>query len=107
MLRKRLRIGALLASALTSVACADSSASSDPNAEPISDAGRDGGPRGGGSGGMKPGGDGGSTDAMPPPEPLIVGVASGHPTFLDHPDIDKFFESSKGQRHLAIGHMYV
>jgi len=40
-------------------------------------------------------------------EPLMIGIASGHPTFMDHPDIDRFFESSTGERHFRMGHMYV
>jgi hypothetical protein len=41
------------------------------------------------------------------PEPIMIGVASGHPTFMDHPDIERFFESSSGERHFRMGHMYV
>jgi len=40
-------------------------------------------------------------------EPIMIGIASGHPSFMDHPDIDRFFESSTGERHFRMGHMYV
>lgn len=39
-------------------------------------------------------------------EPLMIGIASGHPGFMDHPDIDRFFESSTGERHFRMAHMY-
>ncbi|HEY8144926.1 MAG TPA: hypothetical protein VIG06_19740 [Kofleriaceae bacterium] len=54
-------------------------------------------------------GDGDLPDAGPSfvPEPLMIGIASGHPGFLHHPDLETFFESSTGERHFRMGHMYV
>jgi len=72
---------------------------------------RDGGGKGdgpGGSGNTDAGTDA-ETDAGPDwvAEPLMIGIASGHPDFMDHPDIDRFFESQAGERHFRMGHMYV
>jgi len=54
-------------------------------------------------------GGGDAADAAPDwvTEPLMIGVASGHPTFMDDANIDRFFESSTGEKHFRMAHMYV
>jgi hypothetical protein len=88
---------AIVAAALAGAACSSDPTSGGADARPAADDD------------AAANGDGDLPDAGPSfvPEPLMIGIASGHPGFLHHPDLETFFESSAGERHFRMGHMYV